>query len=81
MKRVAVEDSLKNVKNYLQEKGYTVESLNGNRDNIGSYDAIVVSGQDSNLLGMHDTSTKALVINTKGLTVEDVHRQLESRVK
>lgn len=34
MKKVAIENSLQNVKAYLQEKGYTVDSLENNKQNI-----------------------------------------------
>lgn len=81
MRRVAVEKSLSNVKSYLKEQGYSVENLENSKDKINSFDAIVVSGQNSNFLGMHDTSTKGSVIYAKGLTPEDVHRQLEKRMK
>lgn len=77
MKRVAVEKSLSNVKDYLKEQGYDVESLENNRDKINSFDAIVVTGQNSNFLGMHDTSTNGTVVYAKGLTPEDVHRELQ----
>ncbi len=81
MKRVAVEDSLKSVKEHLQNQGYNVESLENNRQNLNSFDAVVVSGQNSNFLGMHDTSTKASVISAKGLTPQDVHNELKKRIK
>ncbi len=81
MRRIVVEDSLKNVQSYLKGKGYTVESLKNNKINIDSYDAVIVSGQDSNFLGMQDTSTKASVINAKGLSAEDVHKQLENTMR
>lgn len=81
MRRIAVEDSLKNIQSYLQEKGYTVESIRTNKGNIDSYDAVIVSGQDSNFLGIQDTSTKASVINAKGLSPEDVHKQLENKMR
>lgn len=76
MKKVAVEKSLQNVKNYLNNKGFDVSDLESGTTNLKNFDAIVVSGQNSNLLGMHDTSTKASVINAKGMTVEDVYKQL-----
>lgn len=81
MKRVAVERSLSNVKSYLKEKGYTVESLENSKDKINSFDAVVVSGQNSNFLGMHDTATKGRVVYADGLTPEDVHRELENTMK
>jgi hypothetical protein len=81
LKRVAVEKSLSNIKSYLKEQGFTVENLEKNKDNLKSFDAVVVSGQNSNFLGMHDTSTKGTVIYARGLTPEDVHRQLENTLK
>lgn len=81
MKRIAVEDSLSNVKDYLQEKGYTVESLEDSRDRINSFDAVVVSGQNSNFLGIQDTSTKGNVVNAKGLTAKDIHREIQKAMK
>jgi hypothetical protein len=36
------------------------------------YDAVVVSGMNTNLLGMSDTNTKAAVINADGKTPEQV---------
>mgnify|MGYP001235654706 CR=1 FL=1 len=80
MKRVAVEKSLSNVKEYLQEQGYTVECLESNKDKINSFDAIVVTGQNSNFLGMHDTSTKGTVVYARGLTPQDVHKELQSTI-
>jgi len=77
LKRVAVEKSLSNVKDYLKEQGYDVESLENNKDKINSFDAIVVTGQNSNFLGMHDTSTNGTVVYAKGLTPEDVHKELQ----
>lgn len=76
MKRVAIEKDLTNIKDYLKNNGFTVECLENARDNLDSYDAIVVTGQNSNFLGMQDTSTKASVINANGLTPEDVCSRL-----
>lgn len=81
MKRVAVENSLTNVKSYLERQGYTVESLENNKNNLKSFDAIIVSGQNSNFLGMHDTTTKGSVISAKGLSPEDIHREIQNRMK
>ncbi|QXM05781.1 YkuS family protein [Crassaminicella indica] len=80
MRKVAVEKSLENVKSYLNYKGYDVADLEGTKSNLKSFDAIVVSGQNSNMLGMHDTNTRASVINAKGMTPEDVHAQIENRL-
>lgn len=71
--RIAIEPALSNVKNYLTEKGYTVESMTeGEKQNLQQYDAIVVTGLSKNLLGIEDTDTRAVVINADGLTPQEV---------
>ena len=79
MKRVAVEESLKNVKDYLTDKGYDVSEIKNTKNNMNTFDAIVVSGQNSNFLGMQTTSTKAPVVNANGMSVEDVYNELSNR--
>jgi galactitol-specific phosphotransferase system IIB component len=77
--KIAIEPALTNVKDYLAGKGYDVESLNSNeRFDMNTYDAIVVTGLNTNLLGIHDTETKAVVINADGLTPPEVAKQLEN---
>ncbi|SHJ52157.1 Uncharacterised protein family (UPF0180) [Geosporobacter subterraneus DSM 17957] len=80
MKRVAVEKSLGNVRNYLKEKGFTVTDLDQAKNYLDGFDAVVVSGQDDNFMGIHDTSTKAPVINARGMDVEDVYKQIKNRL-
>jgi galactitol-specific phosphotransferase system IIB component len=80
MKKIAVEQSLENVKNYLRNQGYDVTDIESTQSNANNFDAIVVSGQNSNFLGMHDTNTKASVINAKGMSVEDIHKELNNRL-
>ncbi|WP_129596511.1 YkuS family protein [Anaerophilus nitritogenes] len=78
MKKVAVEKSLKNIKSYLSIQGYEVRDLESSRKNLKNFDAIIVSGQNSNILGMQDTNTKTSVINVSGMTPEDVATQLNN---
>ncbi|MFZ5968156.1 MAG: YkuS family protein [Bacillota bacterium] len=80
MKKVAVERGLENIKSFLSTKGYTVTDLDSIRTNLDSVDAIVVSGQDTNFLGMQDTTTRTAVINAKGMSAEDVHSRLKNRL-
>jgi hypothetical protein len=76
--KIAIEPTLSNVKSYLSEIGYTVESMNVNgTDNLTGYDAIVVTGLSKNLAGINDTNTKAAVINADGLTPQEVASQLD----
>ncbi len=80
-KRVAVESSLTDVKNYLAQKGYEVTDISDNSPesvSVMQYDAIVANGLDSNVMGIEDIRTKAPVIQAKGLTAEDIYKRLES---
>lgn len=80
MKKIAVEKSLKNVKSYLANQGFNVIDLEAHGADLNRFDAIIVSGQDSNFLGDHTASTKASVIYAKGMTVEDIHKQLKNKL-
>jgi Uncharacterised protein family (UPF0180). len=78
--KIAVEKDLTPVKDYLTSKGYAVECIDFNQQNsekLQGYDAIVVTGLNSNLLGMEDTVTKSAVINADGLTPEEIANELE----
>ncbi|SNS86327.1 Uncharacterised protein family (UPF0180) [Anaerovirgula multivorans] len=79
-KKIAVEGSLSDVKDLLQSKGYQVEDLN-NQNNLDSYDAIITTGQDSNVLGMENAVTKSPVIDARGQSAEDIYQQLQNRIK
>ncbi|AKL94903.1 hypothetical protein CACET_c14390 [Clostridium aceticum] len=78
-KKIAVEDGLADVRNYLQEKGYEVEGLKN--DNLNNYDAIIVTGQDSNVLGMENAVTKSPIISARGQSAEEIYQQLQNRIK
>ena len=79
--KIAVEQDLSPVKDYLSGKGYDVECIDFNEQssaNLQGFDAIVVTGQNSNFLGVNDTQTDAPVINADGLTSEEVAGRIES---
>jgi len=69
LKRVAVEQSLTPVKEYLSKQGFDVVDLNQQMNQV---EAVVISGQDKDVMGMQDMNTKAAVINANGLTPEEV---------
>ncbi len=75
---VAVEDGLTPIADALRDKGYAVMPFD--RGDLDQVDAIVVSGQDDNLMGIQDIQTKAPVINAEGLTAEQVAREVEERL-
>jgi glutamine amidotransferase PdxT len=80
MAKVGVEQSLTNVQNALQQKGYDVVQLKQEQDAAGC-DCCVITGGDQNVMGMQDTQMKGAVINADGLSAEEVCQQVESRLQ
>ena len=80
MKKIAVEQSLTNVSETLREKDYDVVDLTSASD-AENCSCCVVSGIDSNVMGMQDISTKAPVIEASGLSADEVCSQVESRLQ
>jgi hypothetical protein len=66
--KIAVEDTLTDVKQMLQEQGYTVVSTK-NSSNVA---AVVVSGMDNNLMNIQDIATKAPVIDASGKSPDEI---------
>lgn len=71
--KIAVEDNLTDVKQMLQEQGYTVVSPK----NSGDVAAIVVSGMDNNLMNIQNITAKAPVIDASGQSAD----QIVSRIR
>lgn len=81
--KIAIEPDLTLIKDFLSDKGYYIENIEylGEQPNEGQdFDAYIVSGQASNFLGIHDTNTKAFVINATGLTPDQVYHELRTRL-
>ncbi len=72
------------IKDFLTDKGYKIESIEHSagsaKYNPDEFAAIIVSGQNTNFLGMHDIQTKATVIDASGLTPQEVYFQLQSKL-
>jgi len=82
IRKVAVEQSLTQVKDFLAQKGYSVDSISFGREytrSLDEYDAVVVTGINENFLGVQNISTNASIINAKGLTAEQVYSQIENK--
>ena len=79
MAKVGVEGSLTDVQQALQEKGYEVVQLKQESDAQGC-DCCVLTGLDSNVMGMADTVTAGSVIEANGLTADQVCQEVESRL-
>ncbi|MCX7748425.1 MAG: YkuS family protein [Clostridia bacterium] len=85
--KIAIEANLTPIKDYLSNKGFQVESVDISpnsakeaKQGFDKYDAFVVTGLNSNFLGIQDTTTKAVVIDATGLTPDEVYSQLKNRL-
>lgn len=82
--KVAIEPALKPIKDYLLEKGYQVSTMNPG-ENAGNnrtvrFDAFIITGMNTNLAGINDTDTNAIVIDASGMSPEQVHHELQLRL-
>lgn len=80
MAKIAVEQSLTDVKNALQEKGYQVVDLKTENDAKGA-DCCVITGQDENVMGIQNVVTEGSVIDARGLAATDICSEVEQRLK
>ena len=82
-KRVGIENALGNVREYLDEKGYEVVQIDPHSKSgieLKNCDSYVISGMDQNLMGITEIEAEAPVINAKGMSPEQVLRQIENRL-
>ncbi|RPF52166.1 YkuS family protein [Aquisalibacillus elongatus] len=79
MARIAVEETLSDVKQALQEQGHDVVTLEG--DNAAGCDCSCVSGQDQNVMGMSEATSDASMINCDGMTAEEVVQEVNERLQ
>ncbi|GER67435.1 UPF0180 protein [Weizmannia acidilactici] len=76
---IGVEESLTNVQEALREKGYDVKTIKGESD-VQGCDCCVVTGSEMNAMGIHDTMTRASIIDAKGMSADEVVKEVESRM-
>lgn len=87
-KKIGVEGSLKNVKDFLEKKGYEVDTLDTPllafsddthyEEDENYYDAIVISGQSQNFMGNSRRLTESKVIDASGKTPDEVYEQIQN---
>lgn len=81
MKKIAVEKGLNPVKSYLHQEGYNVREFDSTKKNASSvlnkFDAVIVTGENSNFMGIQNSDFSATIINADGLTPRDIKSQLE----
>lgn len=80
MAKIGVEHSLTDVQQALQQKGHQIIQLHSEQDAQGC-DCCIITGMDSNVMGMSDRSIDGPVIETSGLTAEEICQQVESRIQ
>lgn len=80
MQKIAVQKGLTPVKEYLTDHGYDVETFEVNdhlEAKANDYDAIIITGLNTNSLGINETTTNAPIIDATGMTPEEIHEQLQ----
>lgn len=84
MKKIGVEKGLSMIADYLSSNGYSVETLGETFENniskYGNLDAIVTADYNTDMMGFSDTSTKIPVINSSGLTPEEVKKSIDEKI-
>ncbi|MDD3706119.1 MAG: YkuS family protein [Clostridiaceae bacterium] len=80
MNKVGIEKPLSNVRRYLESRDCTVEVLEDNTKEsskrLNKFDAIVVTGADSNFMGMEDVMTTTKVISAEGKTEDEIYSEV-----
>lgn len=79
MAKIGVEESLADVQQALQEHGHNVVQLKQESDAKGC-DACVITGLDNNVMGIANTVTQGPVIEARGLTAEEVCKEVNNRI-
>ncbi|MGP4082852.1 YkuS family protein [Bacillus sp. Marseille-Q3570] len=79
MPRIGVEQSLTDVQEALQSKGYEVKQLRQEQD-AEDCDCCVITGQDQNVMGIQNAVTKGSVINAHGFSADEVCQQVDQRL-
>jgi hypothetical protein len=80
MAKIGVEHSLTDVQQALQAKGHEIVQLRQESDAQGC-DCCVVTGQDSNIMGIQNVVTAGSVIEASGLSADEVCQQVESKLQ
>ncbi|MDT8859202.1 YkuS family protein [Alkalihalobacillus sp. MEB130] len=79
MPKIGVEQSLTDVQQELQSKGYDVVQLKQEQDAQGC-DCCVITGQDQNVMGIQDAAIQGSVINAHGMTAQQVCQVVEEKM-
>lgn len=84
MKNIGIEEGLTNIANFLKDEGYSVKQLSGSMDenlsSLRNFDAIVISGLNTNMFGYDNVKANAPVIDADGLTPQEVRNMIDRQI-
>jgi hypothetical protein len=82
MGKIAVENTLSNVKDILQKSNYQVVDLDLTQDTyVPDVLCYVISGQDKDVMGIANKQADLPVINADGMTSQEVLQQVKERAE
>ncbi len=84
MHRIGVERSISYLGEGLEKRGYEVVALdpvNASEAELTRCDAVVISGQDQNFMGMEDLKTTVPVISASGRKPSELYQEIENRIQ
>ncbi|MFW5976400.1 MAG: YkuS family protein [Bacillota bacterium] len=76
---IAIEDDLSDISSELEENNYAVVDLE--KADLDKVDAIVISEQDENVMGMMDTITDVPVVSAHSRSAREVRDELNKKFK
>ncbi|MEW6724468.1 MAG: YkuS family protein [Bacillota bacterium] len=76
---VAVAEGLTPVTEELRSRGYEPVQLGDDLSAVGDVAALVITGLDSNMMGVEDILTEKPVITARGRTAREVADEVDSR--
>lgn len=81
MTKIGVEQSLTDIHEALAELGYEVTELRHAADAAGiDFDFCVVTGLDTNVMGIQEARTDASIIEANGMTANEIVNEIRSRL-
>ena len=85
MKKVAVQNGLTAISDFLCKEGYKVKEFDNRKKNAGNflnkYDAVIVTGENQNIMGIEDTISNTSIIDATGMTAEEVVLRIDKDKK
>ena len=72
MKNLAVQKGLTPIKEYLENQGYIIREFENNYESnisfLNKFDAIIINGQNTNILNEQKPKIDSIIVNVNGMT-------------